>query len=164
MSTRSKIINIVSTCQEDLLKAWVKEQLTATTLRADLLSEQELREQSREFLDLFRKALEAGNVTDITAAPWSEARAFLANLSRSRAQKGFSPTETATFIFSLKQPVFARLQAELAKSAETLAEEIWITTSLLDKLGLFTVEVFLRSRQEIISRQQQEMLELSRRW
>ena len=81
MSTRSKIINIVSTCQEDLLKAWVKEQLTATTLRTDLLSEQELREQSREFLDLFRKALEAGNVTDITAAPWSGTRVSCESLS-----------------------------------------------------------------------------------
>jgi rsbT co-antagonist protein RsbR len=62
---------------------------------------------------------------------------------------------------SLKQPLFTRLRAEYKADAEGLAQEIWRATSLLDKLGLFTTEAFQRTREEVISRQQAELLELS---
>jgi rsbT co-antagonist protein RsbR len=86
---------------------------------------------------------------------------MLADLSRSRGQNGFSPSETATFIFSLKKPLFQRLRAEVGRDAGALAQETWKSTELLDRLGLFTMEVFQKSREEVIARQQQEMLELS---
>jgi rsbT co-antagonist protein RsbR len=44
---------------------------------------------------------------------------------------------------------------------EELVREMWLTNALLDKLGLYTVEVYLQSRESIISRQQQELMELS---
>ena len=75
--------------------------------------------------------------------------------------QGSTPSETATFVFSLKQPLFARLRRELGRDAEALADEIWRATQLLDKLGLYTTEVYQKSREEVIHRQQQEMLELS---
>jgi rsbT co-antagonist protein RsbR len=102
MGNRSKIIELVKANEEALRQDWVKEQLSAITLRADLLSEQDLRQQSREFLQLFRRALESGITTDIQAPPWAQALTFLEDVSRSMAEKGFSPSETATFIFSLK--------------------------------------------------------------
>jgi rsbT co-antagonist protein RsbR len=160
-ASRPKVVEIVKTDQSGLLQDWVREQLAATTLRADLLSEQDLREQSREFLGLLRQALESGDPIDVTAAPWADARAFLETLSRSWAEKGFTPAETAMFVFSLKQPLFSRLRRELAQDVEALVDEIWAVTVLLDKLGLYTAEVFIRSRQEAIARQQQELLELS---
>ena len=86
---------------------------------------------------------------------------MLANLSRSRGLQGFSPSETASFVFSLKKPLFARLRREFSKDAGALAEETWAATELLDKLGLYTTEVYQKSREEVIARQQQEMLELS---
>jgi len=86
---------------------------------------------------------------------------FLAGASRSRALQGFSPSETATVVFSLKQPLFTRLRQEFSANAEALADELWNATVLLDKLGLYTTEVFQKSREEIIKRQQEEMLDLS---
>jgi rsbT co-antagonist protein RsbR len=88
-------------------------------------------------------------------------REILTDLSRSRAQQGFTASETATFVFSLKQPLFARLRQELVENPDALAEEIWAATVLLDTLGLFTTEVYQQSREAVIARQQQELMELS---
>jgi rsbT co-antagonist protein RsbR len=85
----------------------------------------------------------------------------LTGLSRARARQGFSASETATFVLSLKQPIFTRLRQELGRDADALADEIWTTTTLLDQLALHTMETFQKGREEIISQQQQEMLELS---
>jgi len=63
-------------------------------------------------------------------------------------------------VFSLKQPLFSRLRAEI-REPEALADELWTASVLLDKLGLYTTEVSQKSREEVILRQQQDMLELS---
>ncbi len=124
------------------------------------MTETELVEQSRMLLQGIRHALETGG-TDVTGPAWSDVRELLNEMSRTRARQGFSPTETATFIFSLKQPLFTRLRQQFARDAETLADETWIATVLLDKLGLYTTEVYQKGREEVIARQQQDMLELS---
>ena len=93
--------------------------------------------------------------------PWTAVREFLAHLSRSRSAAGYTPSETASFVFSLKKPLFESLRRELAGNGQALAEETWSTNELLDKLGLYTFETYQKAREEIISRQQQEMLELS---
>jgi rsbT co-antagonist protein RsbR len=85
---------------------------------------------------------------------------MLIGLSRSRALQGFTPSETATFVFSLKQPLFAVIRSEI-RDAASLANETWNATVALDGLGLLTTEAYQKSREEIIGRQQQEMLELS---
>jgi rsbT co-antagonist protein RsbR len=86
---------------------------------------------------------------------------LLEDLSRDRAVQGFSPTETATFIFSLKEPLFALLREELRDDTERLVSETWTTSRLIDRLGLYTIECYARTREEVIRRQQQELLELS---
>jgi len=157
----SGLADIVRKHETELLNAWVKEQLAANTLRLDLLNESEQREQSRRFLGVFREALGRGDAPDVMAPAWGDVRGMLAEISGARAKQGFTPTETAAFIFSLKQPVFARLRQEYAGSAEILVDETWAANVVLDKLGLYTTEVFQKSREEIILRQQQELLELS---
>ncbi len=92
---------------------------------------------------------------------WAHVRDFLAQLSRDRATQGYTPSETATFVFSLKRPLFARVSRELQNDSNALAAEIWYATELLDILGLFTTETFQKSREEVVERQQQELLELS---
>jgi rsbT co-antagonist protein RsbR len=159
-NSSTRIAEILEKYEAELLADWVKEQLAAITLRPDLLKESELREQSAEFLNLFRDAAQSGNLTDIEAPEWAKAREMLGGVSRSRAVQGFSPSETAMFIFSLKQPLFARLRQEV-KDAEALAEELWAATVLLDRLGLYTTEVYQKGREAVITRQQQELLELS---
>jgi rsbT co-antagonist protein RsbR len=162
MALGTKIPEIVQKYESDILPEWIRYQLDATTLRRDLMKDDELREQSRTFLELFRKALAAGNGNaDVAGAGWSEVKELLGRISHSRARQGFSPSETATFVFSLKQPLFERLRLEYAKEPEKLADETWTTTAVLDKLGLHTTEVYQKGREEVIARQQQEMLELS---
>ena len=158
---KSRIPSILHTYEEELLEEWMQEQLASDTWRADLLTESELRQQSAEFLGALRQAAESDNLTDIMTPQWSEVREILTDLSRSRMQQGFAASETATFIFSLKQPLFTRLRQELEQDGDTLAKEYWAATVLLDQLGLFTTEAYQTSREAIIGRQQEELLELS---
>jgi len=151
---------LIAQSQKELLADWVQTQLSATTLRSDLMKESELRDQSREFLSLLQASVESGS-TQTDGPSWAPVRDFLSRVSRSRALQGFSPAETATFVLSLKQPLFARLHGEFGGDVQGLADEVWSTTDLLDKLGLFTVEAFVKSREELIQRQQREMMELS---
>jgi rsbT co-antagonist protein RsbR len=158
----SRITEIITKRESDILTHWIREQLAATTLRGDLMKESELREQSRRFLSLLiRAASQQPSLDDIDAPVWEDVRGFLSQISRSRAHQGFSPSETATFIFSLKQPLFASLRQELEGDPKRLADEMWVTTTLLDKLGLYTVGMYQKGREEVILRQQQELLELS---
>jgi rsbT co-antagonist protein RsbR len=160
LSGKSKIPKILQTDQSQLLTDWISEQITAG-IRKDLIKEIELREECREFLDLFSAAVQQGNFTDIRSTEWRSVREMLGSISRSRSQKGFTPSETATFVFSLKQPLFSRLRRELAQDSENLLEEIWSVTTLLDKLGLWTTESYQKAREEVILRQQEELMELS---
>jgi rsbT co-antagonist protein RsbR len=159
---KSRLTEMIAKHESDLLADWMREQLEATTLRSDLMKEAELREQSRQFLKLIIRALsQQAGLNDINAPSWEDTREFLSDISRSRARQGFSPAETATFIFSLKQPLFAMLRRELERDPKWLADEIWVATTFLDKLGLFTTEAYQKGREEVIMRQQQELLELS---
>ncbi len=159
---KSRIPEMIAKYESDLLADWMREQLEATTLRGDLMKESELREQSRQFLNLFvRASSQRTGMSDINAPAWEETREFLSDISRSRARQGFSPAETATFIFSLRQPLFALLRRELERDPKGLADEMWTVTTLLDKLGLYSTEAYQKGREEVIMRQQQELLELS---
>jgi len=160
LNGQSKISEILKKYRSELLAAWVSEQMTAS-IRKDSLKEIEMREESREFLELLVAALDRGNLTDIQTSEWRPVREMLSSISRDRSHKGFTPTETATFIFSLKQPLFTRLSSELADDSQSLIQEIWSVSTLLDKLGLLTTEIHQKVREEVIFRQQEELMELS---
>lgn len=157
----SKISEILERRESDILADWIGQQTSSMTARRDLIGDDELREQSRTFLQAFRHALKNGGSENIHAAEWNEARETIANVSRKRAKKGFSPSETATFVFSLKHALFKQLGEYEKTDGFELMNEIWTLTATLDNLGLFTTEVYQQSREEVIARQQQEMLELS---
>ena len=156
---QSKVAQLLRKNERDVLQQWLSYQISATTMRADLIKESDLREQSRRFLQLFTAVMQQ-NGDDENAGSWKSVKDMLGEVSRSRVAQGFSPSETATFVFSLKQPIFDMLRREI-RDVEELCREIWATTALLDKLGLYTTEAYLKSRESIISRQQQEMMELS---
>jgi len=156
---QSKVAQLLRKNERDVLQQWLSYQISATTMRADLIKESDLREQSRRFLQLFTAVVQQ-NGDDENTGSWKSVKDMLAEVSRSRVAQGFSPSETATFVFSLKQPMFDMLRREI-RDVEELCREIWATTALLDKLGLYTTEAYLHSRESIISRQQQELMELS---
>jgi rsbT co-antagonist protein RsbR len=161
---RGRVARILEKHETQILSEWVDEQRKSLSSRSELIREEEAREQSRRMLAALRAGLGQGRTDDITAPGWSEARELLREISRSRTLLGFSPSETATFVFSLKQPLFRYIRQELgtdARNAAQLADETWAISTTLDKLGLLTTEVYQRSREEIIGRQQSELLELS---
>jgi rsbT co-antagonist protein RsbR len=160
-TSETKLSSLVQTHLTELENEWVREQQSAAGHRKELMNETEIRHDSREFLKEFASALAAGNSATAEGAPWAKAREVLTRVSRVRAQRGFSPSETAMFVFSLKQPLFARLRREFETNPAALAQEFWNATTVLDRLGLYTTEVYQKGREEVISRQQQEMLELS---
>ena len=153
----TRIPELVKRYEAELLSDWMVE-LGRATSRRELIKESELREQCAEFLRLMREALQ--RTADPDAADFGPVRDLLARITRTRGLQGFTPSETASFVFSFKQPLFSRLRREVSQ-AEIVAEEMWTATQLLDRLGLFITEVHLKAREEIINRQQQDMLELS---
>lgn len=157
---KTRIPEILRKHEQDLLADWIHEQTTTVSRQKLLMKEDELREQCAEFLRLVRDATQGEHFSDTNAADWNPVRDLLSNISRARGQQGFSPTETATFVFSFKKPLFNRLRKEIT-SIEALGDEIWLASELLDRLGLFTTEVYTKAREEVIIRQQQDMMELS---
>ena len=159
-ATQNRFTELLRKHQTRVLNEWLSNQSTSINRRTDLISDTELRRESSEFLNLLEHASDSG-LSDLDHSKWDHVKEFLNRLSYSRAEKGFSPSETATFVFSLKLPLFSVLKGELENNSSELAGEIWSVSSMLDELGLYTTEVYQKSRNEIIHRQQQELLELS---
>jgi rsbT co-antagonist protein RsbR len=141
-----------------ILSQWSEEQVRLIGAKVSM---QEIKNQCQEFLRLLVEAT-AVDVTESTQGPaWSSPKKMLAEISKARTLQGFSPTETATFVLSLKRPLFTLLRKEFIEQPQEFANAVWSTTVLLDQLGLYTAEVFQKSREELINRQQEDMLELS---
>ena len=144
--------------QEALLGQW-RSQLEETSSRR--ISASELAQQTTEFLALLTAAIAKGDMNGIEGPQWESMRDFLAEVSRTRCLQGFSSSETASFLFSLKKPIFDLLQRNLASTDEAFSEANWSASALIDELGLYSVQAFQKTREHVIERQQQEMLELS---
>jgi rsbT co-antagonist protein RsbR len=158
--SKTSIPDVLERHESALLTDWVAAQKAAPTARPDLLKEGELRDNSRDFLRLLTQAARKGG-SDIHGPEWREVRDLLSSVSRSRMLLGFSPNAIATFVFSFKEPLFEYLRRELTADPKALAEQTWAASTLLDKLGLYTTEVHQQIREEVIERQQREVLELS---
>jgi len=155
----SALSEILSRNQAELVADWVQE-MSGAIRRSDLMKDTELRAQCVQFLGLMKQALDAGG-TNFNSGAWDEVREMLGTISRTRAEQGFTPAETAMFVFSVKRPLFSQLRQACKNDAAALAAETWAATELLDSMGLYTTEIYQKSREAIIKRQQEELLELS---
>src|SRR5688572_8866555 len=124
MASPTRLPEILKKHEASILAEWTSAQLAAPTMRADLIQRGELEEQSRTFLRLLTEAVERAGIEDVTGAGWEAMREHLQSLSRARARQGFSPSATATFVFSLKEALFARLRREVGNDGGALADEI----------------------------------------
>lgn len=156
-----RVIGILKTHEQELLNDWVAELKVTGADSGGRISDADLRKQAAEFLSQLQFAAQAGNLGDIERPEWAALRECLESITRSRVLQGIRSDETAAFIFCVKKPIFARLQKELGADPKAFAEEIWVVTELLDKLAMHTVKVFQKTREEVIRRQQEELLELS---
>lgn len=160
IAAKELICGLIDRRGDRLLDEWLRSQRGTAAFRGGTI-EGELGEQSRRFLAAFRRGVASGDPDDISEPGWADARSVLEELSTERATLGFTPSETATFVFSLKEPLFALLAAELGGSNGGGVREVWAASTLLDRLGLYTTEIYQRRREEVIARQQEELLELS---
>ena len=157
----SRLPAIVEQHQQEILAEWLSQQTSSGVSRAGRIQESQLRDESNRFLGLLTQAIQQGAEFDTRSPRWAEIREFLIELSRSRATQGFTPTQVATFIFSLKQALFKRVTESLRNDPAALAGALWDATILLDALGLYTTEVYQQAREQLIARQQEELIELS---
>lgn len=155
----SGLAAIVARNEEEILSEWIRE-MTGSVRRSDLMKESELRAQCSQFLHLMSAALASGGA-NFQSVAWDKAREMLSDISQSRAQQGFTPSETASFVLSAKRPLFNQLRQEYKGDADALATELWSTTELLDAMGLYTTDAYQKAKENVIRRQQEELLELS---
>jgi rsbT co-antagonist protein RsbR len=161
MTSKGTIAATLQKRRQDILTQWLKQLEQASASVKGRLSSADLNQQAAEFLGVLTAAAQTEDLGNIGAPGWQPVRAFLEDLSRQRVLAGFSSDETAIFIFSLKRPVFDALREESATDVAGLPNSLWAATELLDKLGLHTIKAFQSSREQVISRQQMELLELS---
>jgi len=160
MAAKAGLGTVLAKRDGQIIERWLE--LQAAGGRSISATErQEVTRQSRAFLEALVAAARKGSTDNTSGPEWARAREILTDLSASRAKSGYSASETASFVFSLKQPVFAAVMEEFGKDPEALSDAVWQATELLDALGLLTTEMYQRTREEVISRQQQELLELS---
>ncbi|MFJ9449175.1 MULTISPECIES: STAS domain-containing protein [unclassified Herbaspirillum] len=156
----AQLATLIQKFHEPILQSWF-EQLKSKAMTFDSGAGDTTRKQCAQLLSLLGSAAQRGQLDNIEGREWDEVRQLLAEVSQNRARQGATPSETAIFVFSLKQALFPFLRSELEKQPEVLASTTWSITGLLEQLGLYTVQVFQESRDRIIARQQQELLELS---
>jgi rsbT co-antagonist protein RsbR len=155
----SRIPDIVERDESEILAEWLR-LLSSGAGRTGRLNDGELEAQARDVLRALRDAIRGGNLDEADGSAFSRLRDILGGISRSRALQSFTPSETAMFVFSLKEPILTRL-AKSIPDVPTLEKEVWALTKLIDRLGLYTTDVFQKSREDVIVRQQQELAELS---
>jgi rsbT co-antagonist protein RsbR len=158
-SFTNAVAGVISKREKEIIARWLELQ-SKSDRRSSATEKQEAIRESNEFIDALRTASQKQQ-EDINAPGWAPMRDLLSGFSARRAKAGYTPTETASFVFSLKEPLFEAVQKEFGKEPEAALAATWQATTLLDKLGLFTMETFQKTREEVISRQQQELIELS---
>jgi rsbT co-antagonist protein RsbR len=158
---KSDISKLLVKKKKSIAESWINAQLEDATLREDLLSNEELREQSNELLDVLLKVITDKNMMESDSADFEPVNEILSGISISRARQGFSPKETGIYIFSLKDALLKTLQAELKDDPESLIDALVKINKLMDSLGIITFETFIKGREEVILRQTDEITEIS---
>ncbi|MDF3383660.1 MULTISPECIES: STAS domain-containing protein [Sulfitobacter] len=163
-SATANILTVLDTDFKGIIEEWLGTQVKEGVKRSDLFSDAESRNQNRELLKAFSKGVRdgvTGEDFDFDDTQWDDLRAVLTDVSRERVNRGVTPTEMATFVLALKTPLFKRLETMLDSDHAMLIRDVMLVTRLVDAFAIFTNEIFILEREQIIDRQRQEMLELS---
>jgi rsbT co-antagonist protein RsbR len=157
----AKISDLLDKHEDAILSDWIALQLGSDVFRSGAPKASDVREHSENLLRSLKETIRQASTVDIMAPDWSAVRDNLAATSRANALDGFSPTETALSVLSLKQPILTRLIPQCVNDAEELSRQVVTLAALLGRMALYTGEIHQKSREQVIARQQQEMLELS---
>jgi rsbT co-antagonist protein RsbR len=156
----SDLLSAIQQNRETVLKDWLNH-LKSLVKRSDLISERELDSQAAEMVATIAEVPAGTRLEDFNAPGWQPLKSMLAALSTSRALQGFSPSETAVFVLSLKPSLFSLGRQQNGIDPDNLYAEVLIANDFIDKLALYTTDSYIHGRDQVIIRQQEEMLELS---
>ncbi|HYJ45512.1 MAG TPA: STAS domain-containing protein, partial [Pyrinomonadaceae bacterium] len=157
----SHVVNLLVKRHDEIINLWIKDRLESGEFRDELIPKKELRRQSQQIVDMLSRSIKDSDNGEFESPAFDEMRAFLHEISRARAVKGYTPLESATYILSLRNTLLPLLAEELEGNSDALVSEMQYFTTLLDKMGLVMVENYIRSREEIIRQQREDMMELS---
>src|SRR5690606_31391200 len=155
---KNEAVKVLQKRRKNILENWMKLQLTDESLREDLMSNEDLRQQSEELLNALVDQLSDSTIED--PSQFGEFAEILDAISISRAKQGFTPRETGAFVFSLKDALLEVLQQEIKDPQELYTQSLKIS-KLIDSFGINTFETFIRGREEVILRQTDEITEIS---
>jgi rsbT co-antagonist protein RsbR len=145
--------------RSDVLNGWIAEVAASggsTAGRSDAAGE------AAGILDAFQAGVRAdADPTRLEDPGWERLRGMLVTLSSSRAAQGATASDTNQFVLSFKRPLFEGLLQQLAKQPDLLIRLLWTLTTLVDKMAQVTMAAYQRSREDVIVRQRQELIELS---
>ncbi|HWI93767.1 MAG TPA: STAS domain-containing protein [Flavisolibacter sp.] len=147
--------------KKSILEEWMKNQLADESLREDLMSNDELREQSDELLDSLLKVINEDNIGNGSSPDFEPVSEILSGISITRARQGFTPKETGLYVLSLKEALLKTLQSEIKDNPETLYDASMKVNKLIDSFSMTTFETFIKGREEVILRQTDEITEIS---
>jgi rsbT co-antagonist protein RsbR len=157
---KNKAIPILQKKKKSILEKWTQLQIEDEGLREDLITNEDIRAQSEELLNAMVNNVKDENLDNPKSDDFDPVIDILNGISISRAKQGFSPRETGTFVFTLKEAIEKILQSEI-----TDPQELYLQTSkvsrLIDHFGICTFETFIKGREEVILRQTDEISEIS---
>lgn len=156
-----RTIRVLTERENDILEGWIENRVNSSDFRETLISGEELRSDSQSFLRAFVQAIANSNTEEMRGKEFNSIRRLLLEISEARAAQAFSPSETAFYVFSLKETLLPFLKDEYSESPELLLDELNKVFKTLDKLGSFIFISTIKNRERVIRQQQQDMLELS---
>jgi rsbT co-antagonist protein RsbR len=157
----NKTAQLLQKQKQQIMEIWMNNQLSEVTLRDDLISNDELRQQSEDLLDGLSRAIDSGNYDNIYTADYDQVTDILSDISITRARKGFSPRETGLYVMSLKLALNQVMEQSFNGQVEEKYKEIVQLNRLFDNLSIITFETFIKGREEVIMRQNDEISEIS---
>jgi rsbT co-antagonist protein RsbR len=152
---RQRLSAFLGTHEEPIVRQWTD--VAARTLRGRLTNT-ELTRQVRDVFGALRGVLTAESDGEVAGAESGESRAALAELSRAWARQGFTPSETATLVFTVKEVVLGLTESGQAELSTT---DFLVLSLVVDDMGLFTFESYTKTRESVIADQTEQLLELS---
>jgi rsbT co-antagonist protein RsbR len=155
------VISLLEKRHDEIITLWIKDRLESGEFRDELIPKKDLRRQSQQIVDMLARSIKDSDYGEFESPAFDELRSFLNQISHARAVKGYTPLENATYILSLRNTLLPLMAEELEGNSDAMVSEMMYFTKLLDKMGLVMVETYIRSREEIIRQQRQDMMELS---
>ncbi|KWT72182.1 MULTISPECIES: STAS domain-containing protein [unclassified Variovorax] len=155
-SEHRTVLDVLVEEEPAIIESWLGE------AKADPSTRPAMQVEAGAIIRGLKEALDAGGDAERFDGPaWESVRGTLADLSRSRAARGQSAGDTSAFVLALKKPMFASVQKRLAQRPQELVPAIWALSNTVDKLAQHTASVYQLAREDVIRRQQEELLELS---